>query len=104
MAERTIACDCKSHLEGTVVQIHPYPPCEISSVGRASALQAEGHRFKSYIAHHLKETFLCEKNVKYAAKILKQYTMEIVENIVLIVLQLIVQDKKEQIKKDKPQK
>ncbi len=26
----------------------------LSSVGRASALQAEGHRFESYSAHHKK--------------------------------------------------
>ena len=32
--------------------LHP-PPCAINSVGRVSPLQGEGHRFKSYIAHHM---------------------------------------------------
>ena len=35
----------------SVVRIHPHPFRDLSSAGRASALQAEGHRFEPYRSH-----------------------------------------------------
>ena len=49
VAEWSMAADCKSAgVMPTVVQVHPGPqPGGSSSVGRASAFQAEGRRFES---------------------------------------------------------
>ena len=41
----------------------------ISSAGRASALQAEGHRFDPYIAHHVE--------IRYAATIVAKATISV---------------------------
>jgi hypothetical protein len=51
VAEWSMAADCKSAgVTPTVVQIHPGPPLSgSSSVGRASAFQAEGRGFESHL-------------------------------------------------------
>ena len=41
-----IAADCKSAPSGSVVRVHLPPHCGSSSVGRASAFQAEGRGFE----------------------------------------------------------
>ena len=55
--------DCKSVTLVSMVRIHLPPPFYLkgfglkwahSSAGRAPALQAGGHRFEPYCAHHLK--------------------------------------------------
>ena len=71
VAEWSMAADCKSAgVMPTVVQIHPGPLqlCGSSSVGRASAFQAEGRGFESrlpltaYIAQAV-EHFLGKEEV-----------------------------------------
>ena len=48
VAEWAMAADCKSAgVMPTVVQVHPGPHRGSSSVGRASAFQAEGRGFES---------------------------------------------------------